>query len=57
MDFILQTTKQALCMVGGTITADEEFVPHTHTHAHGFGRLPHMHSEVSQDRPAGRKEE
>lgn len=56
MDFIMHTTNQSLCMVGGTITAEEEFVQHTHTHAHGFGQLPHIHSEVSQDRPAGRKE-
>ncbi|GEM_PF-81016 len=46
MDFILQTTDRVYGMVKGKIVSEEEAVPHTHYHVHGFGRLPHSHSKA-----------
>ena len=46
MDFILQTTDKVYGMVKGKIVSEEEAVPHTHYHVHGFGRLPHSHSRT-----------
>ncbi len=45
MDFIMQTTNKVYGMIDGQITVKEEMVPHSHTHIHGFGRLPHQHSQ------------
>lgn len=44
MDFITQTTDRIFGMINGRIVPEEEMIPHTHIHAHGFGRLPHIHS-------------
>ncbi|MCP4682762.1 MAG: ABC transporter ATP-binding protein [Desulfobacterales bacterium] len=44
MDFIMQTTDKVYGMIDGRITVKEEMVPHSHTHIHGFGRVPHQHS-------------
>ncbi len=46
MDFILQTTDKVFGMLKGRIVSEEEAVPHTHYHVHGFGRLPHSHSRT-----------
>ncbi|UCB49219.1 MAG: ABC transporter ATP-binding protein [Deltaproteobacteria bacterium] len=44
MDFIAQTTDKIYGMVDGQIFLEEEKVPHTHAHAHGYGKFPHTHS-------------
>lgn len=44
MDFIAQTTDKIYGMVDGQIFLEEEKVPHTHAHAHGYGKVPHTHS-------------
>jgi len=46
MDFITQTTYKVYGMLDGQIVTEEEAIPHTHEHVHGFGRLPHTHSYV-----------
>ena len=46
MDFITQTTTKVYGMIHGQIVTEEEAIPHTHEHVHGFGRLPHTHSYV-----------
>lgn len=46
MDFITQTTTKVYGMINGQIVTEEEAIPHTHEHVHGFGRLPHTHSYV-----------
>ncbi|UCF57017.1 MAG: ABC transporter ATP-binding protein [Deltaproteobacteria bacterium] len=49
MDFIVQTTDKVYGMVDGQIFLEEEKIPHTHAHAHGYGRLPHTHSHRNND--------
>jgi cobalt/nickel transport system ATP-binding protein len=44
MDFILQTTQKVYGMDDGRIFLEDEKIPHTHAHAHGYGKLPHTHS-------------
>ncbi|MBN1833540.1 MAG: ABC transporter ATP-binding protein [Deltaproteobacteria bacterium] len=44
MDFILQTTQKVYGMDEGRIFIEDEKIPHTHAHAHGYGKLPHTHS-------------
>ena len=44
IDFIIQTTDKIYGMVDGQILLEEEKIPHTHAHAHGYGKLPHTHS-------------
>jgi cobalt/nickel transport system ATP-binding protein len=44
MDFIVQTTHRIYGMVNGRVFLEDEAIPHTHVHSHGFGRLPHSHS-------------
>jgi cobalt/nickel transport system ATP-binding protein len=44
MDFILQTTHKVYGMSNGRIFLEDEKIPHTHAHAHGYGKLPHTHS-------------
>ncbi len=44
MDFIMQTTDKVYGMIDGKITVKEEMIPHSHTHIHGYGRVPHRHS-------------
>jgi cobalt/nickel transport system ATP-binding protein len=44
MDFIAQTTDKIYGMVDGQIFLEEEKIPHTHAHAHGYGKVPHTHS-------------
>ena len=44
MDFILQTTHRVYGMNDGRIFLEDEKIPHTHAHAHGYGKLPHTHS-------------
>ena len=46
MDFILQTTNKVYGMIKGQIVTEEEAIPHTHKHVHGFGGFPHTHSYV-----------
>jgi hypothetical protein len=43
MDFIGQTTDKVYGMAKGRILIEEERIPHTHVHCHGYGRLPHTH--------------
>jgi len=47
IDFLAETTDKVCGMINGKIVPDEAAVPHTHVHAHGFGRLPHVHSTSS----------
>ena len=47
MDFILQTTHKVYGMDDGRIFLEDEKIPHTHAHAHGYGKLPHTHSHQS----------
>jgi len=51
MDFIVKTTNKVYAMVHGTLTTEEEVVPHTHVHAHGYGRLPHVHTSAEKVNP------
>jgi cobalt/nickel transport system ATP-binding protein len=44
MDFIVQTTQRIYGMEKGRIFLEDEAIPHTHVHSHGFGRFPHSHS-------------
>jgi cobalt/nickel transport system ATP-binding protein len=43
LDFLFQTTNRIYAMAHGKISLDETLVPHSHIHAHRFGRLPHEH--------------
>jgi cobalt/nickel transport system ATP-binding protein len=45
LDFLLATTDKLYAMAHGTISTEEELVPHSHVHTHRFGRLPHEHME------------
>lgn len=45
MDFIFQTTDKIYGMANGRIFLEEGKVPHTHVHTHGYGQLPHIHSQ------------
>jgi len=45
MDFISQTTDKIYGLNKGQIFLEQEKVPHSHFHSHGYGRLPHSHSE------------
>ncbi|HDI78826.1 MAG TPA: ABC transporter ATP-binding protein [Desulfobacteraceae bacterium] len=45
MDFISQTTQKVYAMVDGKMILDEGDIPHPHYHVHGYGRLPHTHTE------------
>ncbi len=45
MDLIFQTTDKVYGMANGRIFLEEEKVPHTHVHTHGYGQLPHIHSQ------------
>jgi cobalt/nickel transport system ATP-binding protein len=55
MDFIAQTTDKIYGMVDGQIFLEEEKVPHTHAHAHGYGKVPHTHSYRHNGPPDSRK--
>jgi cobalt/nickel transport system ATP-binding protein len=48
IDFIVQTAYKIYGMINGQISLEEEKVAHSHTHLHGFGRLPHIHSQDKQ---------
>lgn len=43
LDFLFETTDRIYAMASGKIPVDEALVPHTHVHAHKFGKLPHEH--------------
>ncbi len=45
LDFIDQTADKVYGMANGRITLEEEKIPHTHVHSHGYGQLPHVHSQ------------
>jgi len=45
MDFINQTTHKIYGMANGRILLEEEKIPHTHIHTHGYGHFPHIHSQ------------
>lgn len=51
MDFILKTTNKVYAMVNGRLSTEKEVVPHTHVHAHGYGRLPHVHTSTEDVTP------
>ena len=55
MDFIAQTTDKIYGMVDGQIFLEEEKVPHTHAHAHGYGKVPHTHSSRHNAPPDSKK--
>jgi len=55
MDFIAQTTDKIYGMVDGQIFLEEEKVPHTHAHAHGYGKVPHTHSSRHKAPPDSKK--
>ena len=44
MDFINHTTDKIYGIANGKILLEEERIPHTHVHSHGYGQLPHIHS-------------
>ena len=48
IDFIVQTAYKIYGMINGQISLEEEKVAHSHTHLHGYGRLPHIHSQDKQ---------
>jgi cobalt/nickel transport system ATP-binding protein len=43
IDFLLETTDRIRYIDHGKISHDEESIPHTHVHAHKFGRYDHEH--------------
>ncbi len=45
LDFIDRTTDKICGMAHGGIFLEKDKVPHTHIHSHGYGQLPHSHSE------------
>jgi len=45
MDFIYRTTDKICGMAHGKVFLEEEKVPHSHVHSHGYGQLPHIHSD------------
>ena len=45
MDFLNQTTHRIYGMNNGRILLEEEKIPHSHIHTHGYGQLPHTHSQ------------
>ncbi|MBW2064943.1 MAG: ABC transporter ATP-binding protein [Deltaproteobacteria bacterium] len=45
MDFIAKTTDKIYGIRDGRIILDTKAIPHTHVHSHGYGALPHTHSE------------
>jgi cobalt/nickel transport system ATP-binding protein len=51
MDFIVQTTAKVYAMVNGRLSSEREVVPHTHVHAHDYGRLPHVHTSTEDVTP------
>jgi cobalt/nickel transport system ATP-binding protein len=51
MDFVVETTDTVYAMVNGQLSSEREVVPHTHVHAHGYGRLPHVHSSAENVTP------
>lgn len=55
MDFIIQTTDKVYGMVKGQVFLEEEKIPHTHAHAHGYGKLPHTHSHRNKALPDSKK--
>lgn len=46
IDLLMETTNQIAYLVNGTISFDEESVPHTHMHTHKYGRYSHDHSGI-----------
>jgi len=54
IDFIYRSTDKIYGMAEGRIFVEQERVPHTHIHSHGYGRIPHTHSDES---PLRKKEE
>jgi cobalt/nickel transport system ATP-binding protein len=55
MDSIAQTTDKIYGMDDGRIFLEEEKIPHTHAHAHGYGKVPHTHSSRNNARPQSSK--
>lgn len=55
MDFIAQTSDKIYGMVDGQIFLEEEKIPHTHAHAHGYGKVPHTHSHHNNRLPDSKK--
>jgi cobalt/nickel transport system ATP-binding protein len=51
MDFIMETTDKVYALVNGQLSIDKELIPHTHVHAHGYGRLPHVHTSTEEVKP------
>jgi len=45
IDFISQTTEKIHGMINGRIFLEGETIPHSHIHSHGYGKLPHTHSD------------
>jgi cobalt/nickel transport system ATP-binding protein len=45
MDFINRTTDRICGMVDGKIFIEPDKIPHSHIHSHGYGQLPHSHSD------------
>lgn len=45
MDFINRTTDKICGMINGRIFLEPEKIPHSHVHSHGYGQLPHSHSD------------
>ena len=58
MDFIGRTTDKVYGMAKGRILVEEERIPHTHVHTHGYGQLPHTHNHrPPQKEPSGSNEQ
>ena len=56
MDFITQVTDNVYGMLRGQIVLEKAVIPHTHVHAHGFGRIPHNHSNTNKLKPTSKTE-
>ena len=50
IDFLMKTTNFISYMDHGSISFDEESIPHTHVHVHKHGRYDHRHSHGGADK-------
>ena len=44
IDFLSQTTTKTFSLQDGSIHFEKTKIPHTHTHAHEFGQIDHIHT-------------
>ena len=50
MDLIEHTTTKVLGLADGRLFIGKDKIPHTHIHSHGYGHLPHDHTDESSSK-------